>query len=207
MHRQCALLNLARSGVSAPRPYAGADNLTLMRRIDELHLGLPFYRSRRMMFDSTTKVRGQPEARAAADARDRRRALVPRPGTSKATPGHDLSVSAARAGHHRADHVCTDASPTSRSRAAFCIGGDHRSATVQLGLAAVELDRHRLCVEALEDALLRHRKPKIFDTDQGPQFHQHHVTGESKRLRHDFDGRRRPLMDDVSSNALALDRM
>lgn len=36
VRRQCALLNLARSGVYRPGPVAGADDLAMMRRIDEL---------------------------------------------------------------------------------------------------------------------------------------------------------------------------
>jgi putative transposase len=58
VRRQCALLNLARSGVYRPKPVAGADDLALMRRIDELHLELPFYGSRRMMFELTRRVAG-----------------------------------------------------------------------------------------------------------------------------------------------------
>jgi ATP-dependent DNA ligase len=42
VRRQCALLNLARSGIYRPKPATTADDLTLMRRIDELHLELPF---------------------------------------------------------------------------------------------------------------------------------------------------------------------
>ena len=51
IRRQCALLNLARSGVYRPEPVTGADDLALMRRIDELHLRWPFYGSRRMVFE------------------------------------------------------------------------------------------------------------------------------------------------------------
>ena len=51
VRRQCVLLNVARSGVYRPKPVAGADDLALMRRIDELHLELPFYGSRRMTFE------------------------------------------------------------------------------------------------------------------------------------------------------------
>ena len=51
VRRQCALLNLARSGVYRPAPVTGADDLALMRRIDELHLKWPFYGSRRMVFE------------------------------------------------------------------------------------------------------------------------------------------------------------
>ena len=51
VRRQCVLLNLARSGVYRPGPVTGADDLALMRRIDELHLKWPFYGSRRMVFE------------------------------------------------------------------------------------------------------------------------------------------------------------
>jgi HTH-like domain len=58
VRRQCALLNLARSGVYRPKPVTGANDLALMRRIDELHLELPFYGSRRMTFELNKEGRG-----------------------------------------------------------------------------------------------------------------------------------------------------
>ena len=72
VRRQCALLNLARSGVYRPKPVIGAGDLALMLRIDELHLELPFYGSRRMTFELNKEGRGvngprsTPLARAAA---------------------------------------------------------------------------------------------------------------------------------------------
>ncbi len=48
VRRQCALLSVARSGVYRPKPVVGPDDLAVMRRIDQLHLELPFYGSRRM---------------------------------------------------------------------------------------------------------------------------------------------------------------
>ena len=58
VRRQCALLSLTRSGVYRCKPVARADDLAVMRRIDELHLELPFYGSRRMTFNSTRKAVG-----------------------------------------------------------------------------------------------------------------------------------------------------
>jgi putative transposase len=58
LRRQCALLNLARSGVYRPKPVVGAGDLALMRRIDELHLELPFFGSRRMTFELNKEGRG-----------------------------------------------------------------------------------------------------------------------------------------------------
>ena len=57
MRRQCELLNLARSGVYRPKPAMDADDLALMRRIDGLHLELPFYGSRGMMFELNSEGR------------------------------------------------------------------------------------------------------------------------------------------------------
>jgi hypothetical protein len=89
VRRQCTLLNLARSGVYRAKPITGADDLALMRRIDELHLELPFYGSRRMIFELNKEGRGVNRKRVQRLMRVMGiEALVPRPGTSKAAPGH-----------------------------------------------------------------------------------------------------------------------
>jgi putative transposase len=87
VRRQCTLLNLARSGVYRPKPVVGADDLALMRRIDELHLELPISGSRRMMFELNKEGRGVNRKRVQRLMRVMGiEALVPRPGTSKAAP-------------------------------------------------------------------------------------------------------------------------
>src|ERR1700736_5977246 len=91
VRRQCALLNLARWGVYRAKPITGADDLALMRRIDELHLELPFYGSRRMVFELNKEGRGVNRKRVRRLMRVMGiEALVPRPGTSKAAPGHKI---------------------------------------------------------------------------------------------------------------------
>ena len=91
VRRQCPLLNLARSGVYRSKPVAGADDLTVMRRIDELRLELPFYGSRRMTFELNKEGRGVNRKQVRRLMRVMGiEALVPRPGTSKATPGHKI---------------------------------------------------------------------------------------------------------------------
>jgi hypothetical protein len=47
----------------------------------------------------------------------------------------------------------------------------------------------RCCLDALEEALGRHRKPKIFNTDQGGQFTSAASPASSNRPNRDFDGR------------------
>ena len=91
VRRQCVLLSLTRSGVYRSKPVAGADDLAVMRRIDELHLELPFYGSRRMTFELNKEGRGVNRKRVRRLMRVMGiEALVPRPGTSKAAPGHKI---------------------------------------------------------------------------------------------------------------------
>jgi len=58
VRRQCALLNVARSGVYRPQPETSADDLALMRRIDELQLELPHCGSRWIAFQLNEEGRG-----------------------------------------------------------------------------------------------------------------------------------------------------
>ena len=91
VRRQCALVGVARSGIYRPKRVAGADDLAVMRRIDELHLELPFYGSRRMTFELNKEGRGVNRKRVRRLMRLMGiEALVPRPGTSKAAPGHKI---------------------------------------------------------------------------------------------------------------------
>ncbi|MER9949516.1 IS3 family transposase [Mesorhizobium sp. M0047] len=88
VRRQCQLLQLSRSGVYRPQSEVAANDLALMRGIDELHLELPFYGSRRMTFELN-------DAGHAVNRKHVQRlmrmmgivALVPRPGTSHRRPG------------------------------------------------------------------------------------------------------------------------
>src|SRR5260370_31486585 len=91
VRRQCALVGVARWGVYRPKPVTGADDLAVMRRIDELHLELPFYGSRRMTFELNKEGRGLNRKRVRRLMRGMGiEALVPRPGTSRAAPGHKI---------------------------------------------------------------------------------------------------------------------
>src|SRR5271166_339933 len=85
MRRRCALVGVARSGLYRPKPVTGADDLAVMRRIDGLHLELPFYGSRRMTFELNKEGRGINRKRVRRLMRVMGiEALVQRPGTSKA---------------------------------------------------------------------------------------------------------------------------
>ena len=98
VRRQCALLSLTRSGVYRSKPVTEADDLAVMRRIDELHLELPFYGSRRMTFELNKEGRGVNRKRVRRLMRVMGiEALVPRPGTSKSRArAQDIPLPAAR---------------------------------------------------------------------------------------------------------------
>ena len=91
VRRQCELLVLSRSGVYRLKSDAAADDLALMRGIDVLYLELPFYGSRRMMFElnkdgpAVNRKRVQRLMRMMGIV-----ALVPCPGTRKPWPGHRI---------------------------------------------------------------------------------------------------------------------
>ena len=50
---------------------------------------------------------------------------------------------------------------------------------------------YAFCLEAVEEALVRHGRPEIFDTDQGSQFTSAHFTGLLLRnsVKISMDGR------------------
>ena len=98
VRRQCALLNLARSGVYRSGPATSTDDLALMRRIDELHLKWPFYGSRRMVFELNQAGHGINRKRVQRLMRVmgiEALGSAPRHQQSRTRP-QDLSLSAAR---------------------------------------------------------------------------------------------------------------
>jgi putative transposase len=202
VRRQCMLLNLARSGVYRPKSVTGADDLALMRRIDELHLLLPFYGSRRMTFELNKEGRGINRKRVRRLMRVMGiEALVPRPGTSKAAPGHKIypyllrGLAIAESNHVWAADISYI--PMARGFLYLVAIIDWASRAVLAWRLSNTIDS-RFCVEALEEALLRHGKPRIFNTDQGAQFTSAAFTGklEAAGVAISMDGRGR-FMDNI----------
>src|SRR5262245_36617991 len=68
VRRQCELLDLNRSGLYYEPAPETAENLRLMRLIDEQYTACPFYGSRRMTARLAERGGGEPEAGAAVDA-------------------------------------------------------------------------------------------------------------------------------------------
>ena len=194
VRRQCTLLNLARSGVYRPKRVTGADDLALMRRIDELHLELPFYGSRRMMLELNKEGRGLNRKRVQRLMRVMGiEALVPRPGTSKAAFGHQIYPYLLRGlAITEPNHVW--ASDITYVPMAII---DWASRAVLAWRLSNTMDT-RFCLAALDEALARYGKPAIFNTDQGAQFTSAAFTGklEAAGVAISMDGRGR-FMDNI----------
>ncbi len=181
VRRQCELLALSRSGVYRPKSDAAADDLALMRRIDVLHLELPFYGSRRMMFElnkdgpAVNRKRVQRLMRMMGVV-----ALVPRPGTSKPAPGHRIYPYLLRGMTiTEPNHVwATDITyiPMERGFLYLVAVIDWASRAVLAWRLSNTMDAS-FCIAALDEALARYGKPRIFNTDQGSQFTSEAFTG------------------------------
>ena len=202
VRRQCTLLNLARSGVYRPKPVIGADDLAVMRRIDELHLELPFYGSRRMTFALNAEGRAVNRKRVQRLMRVMGiEALVPRPGTSKPGPGHKIypyllrGLAIAEPNHVWAADITYI--PMARGFLYLVAIIDWASRAVLAWRLSNTIDS-RFCVEALEEALERYGKPKIFNTDQGAQFTSATFTDKLEKadVAISMDGRGR-FMDNI----------
>jgi putative transposase len=202
VRKQCELLNVARSGVYRPKAAPSAADLALMRRIDELHLELPFYGSRRMTFELNREGRGVNRKRVRRLMRMMGiEALVPRPGTSKAAPGHKIypyllrGLAITEPNHVWASDITYI--PMANGFLYLVAIIDWASRAVLSWRLSNTMDT-RFCVEALEEALARHGKPRIFNTDQGAQFTSAAFTGklEEVGVAISMDGRGR-FMDNI----------
>ena len=181
VRRQCELLALARSGVYRPKSPAAARDLMLMRRLDELHLKRPFYGSRRMQFElnreghNVNRKHVQRLMRVMGIA-----ALVPRPGTSKPAPGHKIypyllrNVAITDSNHVWAADITYI--PMAHGFLYLVAIIDWASRAVLAWRLSNTMDTS-FCIAALDEALARYGKPKIFNTDQGSQFTSEAFTG------------------------------
>jgi putative transposase len=197
VRRQCRLLNVARSGVYRPTTEPSAEDLALMRRIDELHLELPFYGSRRMTFELNKEGRGVNRKRVQRLMRLMGlEGLVPRPGTSKAAPGNKIypyllrGLTITEPNHVWASDITYI--PMANGFLYLVAIIDWASRAVLSWRLSNTMDT-RFCIEALEEALARHGAPRIFNTDQGAQFTSSAFTGklEAAGVAISMDGRGR----------------
>jgi putative transposase len=196
--RQCELLGLARSSLYyTPQP-ASAENLLLMRLIDEQYTRTPFYGVRRM----TAWLREKEQA--VNHKRVRRlmglmglEAIYPKPRMSVADPNHRIYPYLLRGvAVERVNQVwSTDITYIRLARGFVYLVAimDWFSRYVLAWALSVTMDVS-FCLEALERALARGR-PEIFNSDQGSQFTSREFTSrlEGTGIRISMDGRGRAL--------------
>ncbi|MCC3244832.1 IS3 family transposase [Methylocystis sp. WRRC1] len=170
---QAKTLGLSRTTVCYKLRPVSAEDLKLMRRLDELHLDYPFTGARllRDLLRRESVVVGRRHV-ATLMKRMGIEAIYRRPNTSKPGPGHKIYPYLLRGVKiNRADHVwAMDISYIPMRRFVYLAAVvDVASRRVLSHRVSIAMEA-AFCVEALEEALAKHGKPEIFNTDQGSQF-------------------------------------
>jgi putative transposase len=171
---QAKALNISRGSVYyRPRPVPEAD-LAIMRRLDRLHLEFPFAGSR--MLRGLLAAEGYKIGRRHVKRLMQRmgiEALYRRPRTSKPEPGHKVYPYLLRGlTVERPNQVwAMDITyiPMARGFVYLAAVLDWFSRRVLAWRLSITMEA-TFCVEALTEAVARHGKPDIFNTDQGSQF-------------------------------------
>jgi len=178
--RQAKVVGISRGSVYYQPRTVSADDLALMRRIDELHLDYPFAGSRMLQ---TFLVREGYDAGRLHVAMLMKRmgieAIYRRPNTSNLRRGIRSSVSPAQAAGDAAQSGLGDGYHVYPNGAGLRLSCGHRR-LVQPKVLAWKLSITlvtEFCLEAVEEALARYGKPEIFNTDQGSQFTSIAFTG------------------------------
>jgi putative transposase len=172
--QQAAALNISRGSIYyLPRAVPEAD-LAIMRRLDRLHVEFPFAGSR--MLRGLLTAEGCKIGRRHVKTLMKRmgiEALYRRPRTTKPAPGHKIypyllrGIEITRPNQVWAMDITYI--PMARGFVYLAVVLDWFSRRVLSWRISITMEA-AFCVETLEDALARHGKPGIFNTDQGSQF-------------------------------------
>jgi putative transposase len=172
--KQTKVLRISRGSVYyLPRPVSASD-LEVMRRLDRLHLEHPFAGSR--MLHGLLIAENYKIGRRHVKTLMRRmgiEALYRRPRTTKPAPGHKIYPYLLRAMEitqpNQVWAMDITYIPMARGFVYLAVVLDWFSRRVLAWRLSITMEA-AFCVETLEDALARHGKPAIFNTDQGSQF-------------------------------------
>jgi putative transposase len=171
---QCRLLKIARSTLYYRPAAVDADDLALMRRMDELYLASPFYGSRRMV--AVLRREGLVVNRKRVRRLMRLmglEAIYQKPNTSQGHPDHKVYPYLLRGLRiERPNQVwCADITyiPMARGFVYLVAVMDWFSRRVLSWRLSITMEA-AFCVEAVQEALANHGRPEIFNTDQGVQF-------------------------------------
>ena len=179
--RQANVLNISRGSVYyQPRPVS-AGTLAIMRRIDELHLDYPFAGSRMLRGMLGREGVGIGRQRVASlMKRMGIEALYRKPNTSKPAAGHKIYpylLRGLKVG--RPNQVwATDITyiPMARGFVYLAAVVDWFTRRVLSHRVSITMEAD-FCIEALEEALAKHGRPEILNSDQGSQFTSEAFTG------------------------------
>ena len=174
-----------------------AENLELMRLIDEEYTRHPFYGSRKIR--DWLREQGHGVNRKRVQRLMRRMGLesvAPKPNTSQAAKGHKIYPYLLRGLEiARPNQVwCSDVTYIRMAGGFVYLTAvmDWHSRYVLSWEVSVTLEEG-FCVSALESALRRHGRPQIFNTDQGVQYTGQAFTGvlKGQAIRISMDGKGR----------------
>jgi len=181
---QARVLNISRGSVYYKPRAVSPEDLALMHRVDELHLEYPFAGAR--MLRDMVQREGFPVGRRHLSTLMRRmgiEAIYRRPNTSKPAPGHKIypyllrGLKVDRPNQVWAADITYN--PMARGFVYLVAVVDWFSRRVLSHRVSITMDAD-FCVEALQEALAKHGKPDIFNTDQGSQFTGEAFTGVLK---------------------------
>ena len=193
--RQAAMLGISRGSLYYSACPVSAAELAIMRRIDELHLDYPFAGSR-MLRDL---LRGEGIAIGREQVRSMMRrmsieAVYGRPHTSKPADGHKVFPYLLRGmaieRPNQAWAMDITYIPMARGFVYLAAVMDWFSRRVLAWRVSITMEVD-FCLEAVDEALVRHGRPEIFNTDQGSQFTSAAFTGllSENAIRISMDGR------------------
>jgi putative transposase len=174
VRRQCEVLGVSRSNVYYVPVEPDAEELELMRLMDEIHLELPFYGSRSIA--RQLRAKGHRVNRKRVQRLMRLmglESLAPKPNTSKPNVEHSVYPYLLRGLTIDQPNQVWAADityiPLARGFAYLVAIMDWHSRRVLSWRLSNTLDSS-FCVEALQEALVRFGQPGIFNSDQGSQF-------------------------------------
>ena len=193
--RQAELVDISRGSIYYVAELVSDADLKLMRRIDELHLELPFAGAR--MLRDLLRAEGFAVGRKHVSTLMRRlaiTALYRKPNTSKKASRNAIYPYLLRAlPITRSNQVwAMDITylPMARGFVYLAAVIDWHSRRILAWRVSISMDTD-FCIEAVEEAMARYGKPEIFNTDQGSQFTSSAFTRllDSRDIRISMDGK------------------
>ena len=202
--RQCGLIALPRTSYYRQPDTVGesAENLGLMRLIDEEYMRHPFYGSRKLR--NYLRRQGHKVNRKRVQRLMRKmgiESIAPKPNTSHPGKGHKIYPYLLKGlDVNRSNQVwCSDITYIRLPGGFVYLTAvmDWHSRYVLSWEVSVTMD-DAFCVNALKSAIRRHGVPNIFNTDQGSQYTGNAFTGVLKEhsIKISMDGKGR-AMDNI----------